>query len=152
MSKKKRSASGTLTSARPVKRALHDGEGRFFASITNLANETGSWRLFQQNIIASRDQPFLYIRECYEPLYARLWDELTAVDGVPQAVVRSDWVDRTTEHNTRRRHVGAIVTGTSGIGKTFVPGNRGRAPPRRGKEVCNFRNERRFVIAPSRRC
>jgi hypothetical protein len=120
VSKKKRSASGTLTSARPVKRALHDGEGRFFASITNLANETGSWRLFQQNIIASRDQPFLYIRECYEPLYARLWDELTAVDVEPQAVVRSDWVDRTTERNTRRRHVGAIVTGTSGIGETFL--------------------------------
>ena len=153
VSKKKRSASGTLTSARPVKRALHDGEGRFFASITNLANETGSWRLFQENIIASRDQPFLYIRECYEPLYARLWDELTAVDGVPQAVVRSDWVDRTTERNTRRRHVGAIVSGTSGIGKTFlgIEVVRRLVMEKKCTVVYNFRNERRFVIAPSRK-
>jgi hypothetical protein len=153
VSKKKRSASGTLTSARPVKRALHDGEGRFFASITNLANETGSWRLFQENIIASRDQPFLYIRECYEPLYARLWDELTAVDGVPQAVVRSDWVDRTTERNTRRRHVGAIVTGTSGIGKTFlgIEVVRRLVKEKKCTVLYNFRNERRFVIAPSRK-
>ena len=153
VSKKKRSASGTLTSARPVKRALHDGEGRFFASITNLANETGSWRLFQHNIIASRDQPFLYIRECYEPLYARLWDELTAVDGEPQAVVRSDWVDRTTERNTRRRHVGAIVSGTSGIGKTFlgIEVVRRLVMEKKCTVVYNFRNERRFVIAPSRK-
>ena len=153
VSKKKRSGSGPLANVRPVKRALHDGEGRFFASITNLANETGSWRLFQENIIASRDQPFLYIRECYEPLYARLWDELTAVDGLPQAVVRSDWVDRTTERNTRRRHVGAIVSGTSGIGKTFlgIEVVRRLVMEKKCTVVYNFRNERRFVIAPSRK-
>ena len=121
VSRKKRPASGTSTCARLARRALHDGGCRFFASITHLAHETVSWRLFLENIIVSRDrdQPFLYIRNVYERLYDRLRDELTAVTGVPQAVVRSGWVDRTTARNTRRRHVGAIVTGTSGIGKTL---------------------------------
>ena len=53
VSRKKRPVSGTSTCARLARRELNYGGFRFFASITHMAHETVSWRLFLNNIIVA---------------------------------------------------------------------------------------------------
>jgi hypothetical protein len=91
---------------------------------------------FSTRIVDSLDQTAMYVRDCYAPMYTKLLG-LFAV---------------TQDSSERRRYAGAIVTGTSGIGKTFMSCY---AVYRLVKEeLCtvlyNFRNSKRYVLAPPR--
>jgi len=91
---KKRAGSGGSEGVRPVKRRP-TGEGTFFASITECKVVSDSVHKFQERIVDSSGKQLLFVRECYTPLYK---DVL----------------------NLAPKHDGVIVTGTSGIGKTFL--------------------------------
>jgi hypothetical protein len=91
---KKRAGSGGSEGVRPVKRRP-TGEGTFFASITECEVVSDSVHKFQERIVDSSGKQLLFVRECYTPLYK---DVL----------------------NLAPKHDGVIVTGTSGIGKTFL--------------------------------
>jgi len=107
---------------RAVKRSKIDGEGRFFATITEPSRPSERVLLFQEGIITTTDQKFFFVRPCYDPLYRRLWTELTSsprAHGARPAWDDTDGADISAQ-NRKRAYAGAIVTGTKGIGKTFM--------------------------------
>ena len=130
-----RSSSGGELDDRPVKRRLVVPQDHFFATVPDAKV---SMRVFEfsTRIVDSLDQTAMYVRDCYAPMYTKLLG-LFAV---------------TQDSSERRRYAGAIVTGTSGIGKTFMSCY---AVYRLVKEeLCtvlyNFRNSKRYVLAPPR--
>jgi hypothetical protein len=92
--KKKRTGSGGLDGSLAVKRQAV-GEGRFLASITKCEMLSSSVHKFPQQIVDSGGKHLLFNRACYNPLYKKVVDLAPKLDAV-------------------------IVTGTSGIGKTFL--------------------------------
>jgi hypothetical protein len=90
----KRRGSGEGTGGRAVKRQAV-GQGKFFADITACEEVSSLVRKFPERIVDSSGKHLLFVRDCYEPLYKEVLDLAPKHDGV-------------------------IVTGTSGIGKTFL--------------------------------
>ena len=78
---------------RPVKRRVV-GTAKFFTTITD-CKVSGRVCSFEHKITDSDGRKLLYVRDCYDSLYEKV------VDLAPS-------------------HTGVIVTGTSGIGKTFL--------------------------------
>jgi hypothetical protein len=54
--------------------------------------------------VGSLDQTAMYVRNCYAPMYAKLCELFTVAP----------------DSSKRRRYAGAIVTGTTGIGNSFM--------------------------------
>ena len=131
---KKRAGSADVDN-RPVKRRLVGDKDAFFATLLE-ADVSPTVYGFSIPIVDSLRQTALFVRECYAPMYARLLDIFSQKGG--------------NEH--RPLYAGAIVTGTSGIGKTFMSCYTIYRLVK--EELCtvvyNFRNEKRYVLAPPR--
>ena len=89
---KKRSGSGEMDH-RPVKRRVV-GIGNFFTSFTH-CKVSGRVCSSEHKITDSDDRKLLYVRDCYDTIYDKVVDLASS-------------------------HAGVIVTGTSGIGKSFL--------------------------------
>ena len=93
--KKKRPGSGGLDGSQAAVKRQAVGEGEFFASITKCEILSSSVHKFPQRIVDSSGKHLLFMRDCYVPLYNKVVDLAPERDAV-------------------------IVTGTSGVGKTFL--------------------------------
>uniref|UniRef100_A0A7S2SGY0 Uncharacterized protein n=1 Tax=Mucochytrium quahogii TaxID=96639 RepID=A0A7S2SGY0_9STRA len=131
---KKRAGSGDVD-LRPVKRRLVGKKDKFFASLLD-AKVSATTYGFSVPIVDSIEQTALFVRPCYAPMHNQLLTISKQREGAEQ----------------RRLYAGAIVTGTSGIGKTFMSCYTIHRLVK--EELCtvvyNFRNKNRYVLAPPR--